>query len=77
MTRKDIRTAIDRLLGNSTSESVLRELFADITLGRRRRAAQHRPTRARDLIEILTGRSVTDLVLRRVRMTAAKTIRVR
>lgn len=78
VTRKDIQTAIDRLLSTSTTESVLRLLREEITLRRRRMAAQHSLTgRARDLVEILTGRSVTDNVLRRLRLATSKAARMR
>ena len=78
VTRKDIQTAIDRLLGHTTTESVLRVLREEITLRRRRKAAQQALTgRARDLVEILTGRSVTDNVLRRLRLAASKAARTR
>jgi len=78
VTRKDIQTTIDRLLGTSTTESVLRLLREEITLRRGRKAAQHVLTgRARDLVEILTGRSVTDNVLRRLRLATSKAARMR
>jgi hypothetical protein len=78
VTRKDIQTAIDRLLGNTTSESVLRVLREEITTRRRRKAVEHGLTgRARDLVEILTGRSVTDNVLRRLRLATSKAARTR
>jgi hypothetical protein len=77
VTRKDIQTAIDRVLGTSTTESVLRTLREEITLRRRRKAARQGFTsRARDLVEILTGRSVTDNVLRRLRLATSKAARV-
>jgi hypothetical protein len=79
VTRKDIQTAVDRLLGdNTTTESVLRLLRQEITLRRRRKAVQQGLTgRARDLFEILTGRSVTDNVLRRLRLATSKAARMR
>ena len=78
VTRKDIQTAVDRLLGSTTTESVLRLLREEITLRRRRKVAQQGITgRARDLVEILTGRSVTDNVLRRLRLATSKAARMR
>ena len=78
VTRKDIQTAIDRLLGSTTPASVLRGLREEITLRRRRKAVQHGLTGgARDLVEILTGRSVTDNVLRRLRLATSKAARMR
>ncbi|MGZ8829121.1 MAG: hypothetical protein ACXW2Q_01955 [Thermoanaerobaculia bacterium] len=78
VTRKDIQTTIDRLLGNTTTESVLRLLREEITLRRRRKAVQPGVTGpARDLVEILTGRGVTGNVLRRLRLATSKAARTR
>ena len=68
MTRKDIRTAFDRLLGHPPNESVLSELRSSI---RRLRTPVHLPRPGRDLFELITGRSVTETVLREVRAAAA------
>jgi hypothetical protein len=74
VTRKDFRSTIDRILGSTTSASVLSELRSSITR-LRTPAGLKRPSR--DLFEIITGRSMTDTVLRRLRTATSKATRLR
>ena len=80
MTRKQIASALDRLLGGSSSEWVIRELRSSIV--RAREARSHpRPLAPRpilDFVETLTGRhKPTDAMLKRVRLAVAKAQRMR
>lgn len=78
VTRKQIASAIGRLLGLSTSESVLRELRSSIVKARAARAnpRPHAPVRA-NFVDTLTRHNVRNHVLRRVRMAVAQASRTR
>jgi len=79
VTRKQIETAIDRFLGGSTTESIIRELRSSIV--RTREARSHprplvfRPIR--DFVDTLTRRRMTGSVLRGVRTAVVKASRMR
>ena len=79
MTRKQIETAIDRFLGGSTTELIIRELR--LSISRAREARSHpRPLasrRIRDFVDTLTRRNLTEDTLRRVRLAVSKASRMR
>ncbi|HEX9162908.1 MAG TPA: hypothetical protein VF980_14480 [Thermoanaerobaculia bacterium] len=77
VTRKDISTAIDRFLGPTGSESVLRELRSSITRTRDARPAHAPASTIRDLFDSLTGHNTTDHVLRSLRVAVARASRMR
>ena len=74
MTRKDIRTAIERLVKPAPSDSVLTELRSSI---RRLRTPVNLRRPRVDLFQLITGRSVTETVLRGLRTAASKATRLR
>ena len=79
MTRKQIETAIDRILGGSTTEFIIRELRMSIS---RTREARSHPRRLashpiRDFVDTLTRRNMTEATLRRVRLAVNKASRMR
>ena len=79
MTRKQISTALDRFLGGTTTESIIRELRSSIL---RTREAKTQPRRGtsqpiRDFVDTLTRRNMTEAVLKRVRLAVAKAQRMR
>ena len=79
MTRKQIETAIDRFLGGSTTELIIRELRLSISRAREART-NPRPLAARpirDFVDTLTRRNMTGNVLRGVRLAVAKASRMR
>ncbi len=79
VTRKQIESAIDRFLGGSTTESIIRELRSSIV--RAREARSHpRPLASRpirDFVDTLTHRNMTQSVLKRVRIAVDKAQRMR
>lgn len=79
VTRKQIETAIDRFLGGSPTELIIRELR--LSISRAREARSHpRPLAARpvrDFVDTLSRRNTTEAVLRRVRVAAVKASRTR
>lgn len=79
MTRKQIETAIDRFLGGSTTELVIRELR--LSISRAREARSHpRPLASRplrDFVDTLTRRNMTEAMMKRVRLAVNQASRMR
>jgi hypothetical protein len=79
VTRKQIETAIDRFLGGSTTELIIRELRMSISRAREART-NPRPLAARpirDFVDTLTRRNMTESVLKRVRLAVDRAQRMR
>jgi len=79
VTRKQISSALDRFLGGTTTEAIIRELHSSIV---RTRLARQQPRRLvttpiRDFVDTLTRRNMTEAVLKRVRVAVAKAQRMR
>ncbi len=73
MTRTQIRTALDKLLGATTTESILHELRASIVRARvEHPAARRAATPLRDFLNALSSRGITGSVLRQLRTAAAR-----
>ena len=82
VTRKQFGSAIDRILGEASSASVLRDVRHSITQTRAA-ALQPRPIPSviqspiREFVDTLTRRRQTDSMLKRLRLAVARVSRLR
>ncbi len=78
MTRKEIETAVGRLLGSTSSESIFHEVQSSILRAREVRS-NPRPSRSTisEFVDTLTRRRMTNSVLKRLRVAVANVARNR
>ncbi len=73
MTPTQIRAALDKLLGETSTESILHELRASILRTRvAHPAARRAAAPLRDFLNAISSRGVTGSVIRQLRTAAAK-----